>query len=90
METYFTVEELAKYLQFAEKTIYKWVINQEIPFIKINQTIRFKLSDIEKWLEDKKVISPSDKKAAVAGELFNKTEITSPKNDCELPEAKND
>ena len=54
MEKYFTVEELSKYLSFAEKTIYKWVLNEEIPFLKINQTIRFRLSDIEKWLDTNK------------------------------------
>jgi len=45
MEKYFTVEELANYLHYAEKTIYKWVINEEIPFFKINQSIRFRLSN---------------------------------------------
>jgi len=55
METYFTVEEVAKYLNYAEKTIYKWVFNREIPFIKINQSLRFRLSEIEKWVEENKV-----------------------------------
>jgi len=80
MDKYFTVEELAKYLQYAEKTIYKWVLNQEIPYIKINQTVRFKLSDIEKWLEEKKVSSLPEKKVYTDGELFNETDIT-PKTD---------
>ena len=59
METYFTVEEVAKYLNYAEKTIYKWVFNREIPFIKINQSLRFRLSEIEKWLEENKVCPAS-------------------------------
>ena len=76
MDKYFTVEELSKYLQYAEKTIYKWVLNQEIPYIKINQTVRFKLSDIEKWLDEKKVSSLPDKKNYTDGELFKETVIT--------------
>ena len=54
METYFTIEEIAKYLNYAEKTIRKWVLNREIPYIKIHQTIRFRLSEIEKWVEENK------------------------------------
>ena len=52
METYFTIEELAKYLNYAEKTIRKWVLNREIPFHKIHKTIRFRLSEIEKWVDN--------------------------------------
>ena len=69
MEKYLTVEEVAKYLSYAEKTIYKWVLNEEIPYIKINQTIRFRLSDIECWLEkNKKGVVVENKKAS--GFLF--------------------
>jgi excisionase family DNA binding protein len=57
MERYFTVEEIAKYLNYAEKTIRKRVLNQEIPYIKIHQTIRFQLSDIQSWINTKKINS---------------------------------
>jgi excisionase family DNA binding protein len=52
LETYFTIEELAKYLNYSEKTIRKWVLNREIPFHKIHKTIRFRLSEIEKWVDN--------------------------------------
>jgi excisionase family DNA binding protein len=51
LETYFTIEELAKYLNYSEKTIRKWVLNNDIPFHKIHKTIRFRLSEIEKWVD---------------------------------------
>jgi len=51
METYFTIEELAQYLRCGEKTIRKWVLNRQIPFHKINKPIRFRLSEIEKWID---------------------------------------
>jgi excisionase family DNA binding protein len=60
METYFTIEGIAKYLNFAEKTIRKWVLNREIPYIKIHQTIRFRLSEIEVWVEKNRVRPQSD------------------------------
>jgi excisionase family DNA binding protein len=52
VETYFTIEEVAKYLNYAEKTIRKWVLNREIPFHSIHKTIRFRLSEIEKWVDN--------------------------------------
>jgi len=52
VETYLTIEEIAKYLNYAEKTIRKWVLNREIPFHKIHKTIRFRLSEIEKWIDN--------------------------------------
>jgi excisionase family DNA binding protein len=63
MEEYLTVEELAKYLNYAEKTIRKWVLNREIPFIKIHQTIRFRLSEIEAWVEKNKARTAPDTKS---------------------------
>ena len=83
METYFTIEEVAKYLNYAEKTIRKWVLNREIPYIKIHQTIRFRLSEIEVWVEKNRVRTLSDAsgtKTSTNGNgdsgdgLFNETE----------------
>ena len=51
METYLNIEELAKYLGIAEKTIRKWVFNQDIPYRKIHKVIRFRLSEIERWID---------------------------------------
>ena len=46
-----SIEELAKYLSVAEKTIRKWVLNENIPYRKIQKVIRFRLSEIERWIE---------------------------------------
>jgi excisionase family DNA binding protein len=50
METYLTIEELASHLKLAVQTIRRYVLNREIPFCKIKKVIRFRLSDIEKWI----------------------------------------
>jgi excisionase family DNA binding protein len=52
METYLTVEELASHLKLAAQTIRRWVLNREIPFHKIKKVIRFRLSEIERWIEN--------------------------------------
>ena len=51
METYLSVEGLAKYLGIAEKTARKWVLNRAIPYHKIMKTVRFRVSEIERWIE---------------------------------------
>jgi len=51
METYLTIEGLAEYLKLAEQTIRRWVLNREIPFHKIKKVIRFRVSEIEKWID---------------------------------------
>jgi excisionase family DNA binding protein len=51
METYMTIEDLAVYLKLAEQTIRRWVLNREVPYCKIRKVIRFRVSEIEKWVD---------------------------------------
>jgi len=51
LETYLSIEGLAKYLGIAEKTVRKWVLNHDIPYHKIMKIIRFRVSEIEQWIE---------------------------------------
>ena len=51
METYLSIMELAKYLDVSDKTVRKWVLNREIPYPKIKKVIRFRLSEIEHWID---------------------------------------
>jgi excisionase family DNA binding protein len=50
METYLTVEELAEYLKLNKQTIRRWISKQEIPFCKVKNAVRFRLSEIEEWI----------------------------------------
>ena len=52
METYLSIEGLAKYLDVSVKTIRKWVLKRQIPYHKIMGVIRFRISEIEKWIND--------------------------------------
>jgi excisionase family DNA binding protein len=56
VETYLTIEELAHYLKVAEQSIRRWVLNREIPFCKIKKVIRFRLSEIENWVDNSGVL----------------------------------
>lgn len=49
-EKLWTVEELSEFLNVRIKTIYDWVHKRSIPYQKINRSVRFRPSEIEKWL----------------------------------------
>jgi excisionase family DNA binding protein len=74
VETYLTIEELAHYLKVAEQTIRRWVLNREIPFCKIKKVIRFRLSEIEKWVSNSGVLSAAVEVDEASGGLFDKPE----------------
>lgn len=46
-----TAQQVANYLQMTRKTIQNWASEGKIPHKKINGTIRYIKSDIEKWLK---------------------------------------
>jgi excisionase family DNA binding protein len=50
MEVYLTTKELAVMLKLSEQTIRRYVLNRVIPFRKIKTSVRFRLSEIEKWI----------------------------------------
>ncbi|MDR0444082.1 MAG: helix-turn-helix domain-containing protein [Treponema sp.] len=68
METYLTIEDLAGYLKLAEQTIRRWVLNREVPYHKIRKLIRFRVSEIEKWIDDGGLIKAGALQAAAEAE----------------------
>jgi excisionase family DNA binding protein len=51
-KTYLTIGEAAAYLKLARQTIRKWVLNKSIPYRKVQKSVRFRLSEIEKWIDE--------------------------------------
>ena len=81
METYLNIEGLAKYLEVAEKTVRKWVLNREIPFHKIRKVIRFRLSEIEQWINTSGKLSAVNEGEEQEDGLFAQDEAGE-KTDC--------
>ena len=75
METYLTIEELAGYLKLAVQTIRRYVLNREIPFCKIKKVIRFRLSEIEKWIDGGAKVPVATGVEEQDGELFSEAEV---------------
>ena len=51
MDVYLTIAELAGMLKLSEQTIRRYVLNRAIPYRKIRKAVRFRLSEIERWVD---------------------------------------
>jgi excisionase family DNA binding protein len=71
LETYLTVEELAAYLKFTEQTIRRWILNHEVPYHKINNSVRFSLSEIDMWVVKNEAFLKAGGKAKTESGLFD-------------------
>src|SRR5712692_34789 len=49
--TYWDIEALSQYLHIKRSTLYAWVEQRKIPFVKIHGLIRFQRDEIERWVE---------------------------------------
>jgi len=76
METYLTVEELAAYLKLTVQTVRRWVLNNDVPFHKVNHSVRFRLSEIETWVKKHNFIEKAKEAENYSGELFPELETT--------------
>jgi hypothetical protein len=71
METYFNTKGLSDYLLIPEQSIRRWVLNNEMPYCRIHGVIRYRLSEIEIWVdENKEKLNPFMTKKQ-ENELFN-------------------
>jgi excisionase family DNA binding protein len=51
VETYLTIAELADYIKLSEQTVRRYVLNKTVPYHKIHKAVRFRVSEIEKWID---------------------------------------
>ena len=47
-----TLEEVARYLRLKPQTIYKWAQEGRIPAAKLGKEWRFRMSVIDRWVDD--------------------------------------
>ena len=53
METYLTAKEVAEKVRLSEQTIRRYTMLKQIPFHKLKRAVRYKPSEIEKWIESR-------------------------------------
>ncbi len=49
-----TIQEVADYLRITQKTAYRLAANETLPGFKVGGSWRFRLSEIEDWIEKQK------------------------------------
>ncbi len=60
MKSIMTVEEVAEYLGFSVKKIYRLVETHEMPASRIGRQYRFLRETVNRWLEDKNIFAKPD------------------------------
>jgi excisionase family DNA binding protein len=48
------INDLAKYLDVQESTIYNWVHTRKIPYYKVGRLVKFNRDEIGHWLKERK------------------------------------
>lgn len=54
-----TIQETSKLLSVSVSTLYGWVWQRRIPFVKLGRAVRFDIDDLEKFIERNK-LTPRD------------------------------
>lgn len=49
------ITDLAQYLGLTKGTLYVWVCQRRIPYLKIGKLVKFDIIEIDQWLKDKRV-----------------------------------
>jgi excisionase family DNA binding protein len=76
MEHLMTVKDVAEYMRLSEQTIQRWVLKREIPFHKVRKVIRFRATEIEKWINEGGGKCPDRPADGREGDLFAAAEET--------------
>ena len=49
------IDDVVSKLGVSEPTLRLWIRKQAIPFVRVGKLIRFEPSDLDKWIESRKV-----------------------------------
>lgn len=49
------IEDLSKYLGLTKGTLYVWVCQRRIPYLKIGKLLKFDIIEIDQWLKEKRI-----------------------------------
>ena len=49
------IQELSEYLGLTKGSLYVWVCQRRIPYLKVGKLLKFDIIEINEWLKDKRV-----------------------------------
>lgn len=55
MDRTIDTREAAQFLGCTEKTLRVWTSQRRVPFVKVGRLTRFRLGDLERWLEERAI-----------------------------------
>ena len=61
-EPWASVEEVAEHLGIAKDTVYRWIESKSLPGHRVGRLWKFKLSQVDAWVEAGGVGEPDDPK----------------------------
>lgn len=61
VSTLLTIDELAAELRVSKGTLYNWVYQRKIPYVKVGRLVRFERSAIDKYLDECRIQSLAGK-----------------------------
>lgn len=65
MQQLLTIKEASTFLNIKEKTLYSLAAKKEIPHYRIGKIIRFNQSELDTWLQSKKVTPVKKEKTVI-------------------------
>ena len=52
---FLSIQGLSEYLGLSKGTVYVWVCQRRIPYLKIGKLVKFDMREIENWLKNKRI-----------------------------------
>lgn len=62
------IDEAAEYTGLKKNTLYSWVCQRRVPFVKCGRRTLFDIKDLERWIEDKKI--PENRKIDLSSDIL--------------------
>jgi excisionase family DNA binding protein len=66
-ETFLSLSETARLINVSERTIHRWIQDGRLPFYKPGRAYRFRMSDIEAFLEERRGIPLAEREPLEPG-----------------------
>jgi len=51
----FNIKEAALYLNLSKNTLYQWICQRRIPFVKCGRLVKFDIEDLNSWIDSNKI-----------------------------------
>ena len=64
-----SIEELSDYLGTPKGTLYHWVSQRKIPYVKLGRSTRFDMQEIDVWLRNRSFVPENSNQGASYGHL---------------------